>query len=113
MQHQFVAILTFGAVCCASAAAAQHSDVIERGAKVYAAQKCQMCHAIEGKGNKNGALDGVGSKLKPEEIREWITDAPGMTAKHKATRKPLMKSYPSLSKDDLDALVTYLASLKK
>jgi hypothetical protein len=29
------------------------------------------------------------------------------------TRKPLMKSYPGLSKEDLDALVAYMASLKK
>lgn len=102
------AILLFAGV-----ASAQHADVIEQGKKVYAAQKCQMCHAIEGKGNKNGPLDGVGSKLSVEEIRQWIVDAPGMTAKTKATRKPLMKSYPSLSKDDLNALVAYMASLKK
>jgi mono/diheme cytochrome c family protein len=102
-----------GIVLWANVAAAQHSDVIQRGEKVYAAQKCQMCHSIAGKGNKNGPLDGVGSKLTPEEIRQWIVDAPGMTAKTKAARKPLMKSYPSLSKEDLDALVAYMASLKK
>ena len=102
-----------GIVLFANAAFAQHAEVIQRGEKVYAAQKCQMCHTIAGKGNKNGPLDGVGSKLTPDEIRQWIVDAPGMTAKTKATRKPLMKAYPSLSKEDLDALVTYLASLKK
>ena len=97
----------------AGVASAQHADVIAQGQKVYAAQKCQICHAIEGKGNKNGPLDGVGSKLTVEEIREWIVDAPAMTAKAKAVRKPLMKSYPNLSKDDLNALVAYMASLKK
>jgi hypothetical protein len=35
-----------------------------------------------------------------------------MTAKTKATRKPEMKSY-NLPKEDLDALVAYLSSLKK
>jgi mono/diheme cytochrome c family protein len=102
-----------GIVLWANVAAAQHSDVIQRGEKVYAAQKCQMCHSIAEKGNKNGPLDGVGSKLTPEEIRQWIVDAPGMTVKTKAARKPLMKSYPGLSKEDLDALVAYMASLKK
>jgi mono/diheme cytochrome c family protein len=97
----------------ANVASAQHTDVIARGEKVYAAQKCQMCHSIAGKGNQKGPLDGVGTKLTPEEIRQWIVDAPGMMAKTKSTRKPLMKSYPNLSKDDTNALVTYLASLKK
>ena len=35
-----------------------------------------------------------------------------MTAKHNATRKPLMRAYPSLPKEDLDALVAFLASKK-
>ena len=106
-------IVMSGALVFASAASAQHEDVIERGKKVYAAQKCQICHSIEGKGNKNGPLDGVGSKLSVDEIRQWIVDAPAMTAKAKAARKPLMKAYPNIVRDDLDALVTYLYSLKK
>jgi mono/diheme cytochrome c family protein len=85
-----------------------------KGAKVYADQKCSLCHAIAGKGSAKGPLDDVGSKLKPEEIREWIVDPVGMTAKAKATRKPPMPAkYKTLPKEDLDALVAYLASLKK
>ena len=41
-----------------------------------------------------------------------MTDTKAMTAKTKATRKPDMKSY-TLSKEDLDALIAYLQSLKK
>jgi len=85
----------------------------ERGMKVYQDQKCSLCHSIEGKGNKQGALDGVGSKLTADEIRQWIVSPKEMAEKAKATRKPLMKAYPSLPKADLDALVAYLASLKK
>jgi mono/diheme cytochrome c family protein len=111
---QFVAsLVATGIVLCANTAFAQHTEVIQRGEKVYAAQKCQICHSIAGKGNKNGPLDGVGSKLSVDEIRQWIVDAPTMTAKAKAARKPPMKSYPSIPKEDLDALVTYLYSLKK
>ena len=84
---------------------------ISHGQQVYADQKCGMCHSIGDKGNKKGPLDGVGKKLKEAEIREWMTDAKGMTAKTKATRKPDMKSY-TLPKDDLDALVAYMVSLK-
>jgi mono/diheme cytochrome c family protein len=83
-----------------------------RGQQVYADQKCGMCHSIGDKGNQKGPLDGVGSKLTAAEIREWMADAKGMTTKKKATRKPDMKSY-TLPKDDLDALVAYMVSLKK
>ena len=86
----------------------------EKGATVYADQKCSVCHSIAGKGNAKGPLDGVGTKFTAAEIREWILEPAAMTAKHKAARKPPMPAnYASLPKDDLDALVAYLASLKK
>jgi mono/diheme cytochrome c family protein len=94
----------------ASLASAQ--DAKAKGEKVFVDQKCSLCHSIAGKGNAKGALDGVGSKLSVDEIRNWITDAKGMTVKMKTTRKPDMKAY-TLPKDDVDALVAYLASLKK
>jgi mono/diheme cytochrome c family protein len=92
---------------------AQDKAQIERGIKAYAANKCSVCHSIEGKGAKKGPLDGVGTKLSADEIREWIVDAPGMTKKTKATRKPVMKNYAHLPKDDVDGLVAYMSSLKK
>jgi len=92
-----------------TAAAASAQDA---GAKVYADQKCSLCHSVAGKGNAKGSLDGVGSKLSAADIRAWVTDAPGMTAKTKAERKPAMKAY-KLDKADEDALVAYLVSLKK
>ncbi|HTL02141.1 MAG TPA: cytochrome c [Vicinamibacterales bacterium] len=91
-------------------AAAQ--DPVARGATVYAAQKCSVCHSIAGKGNAKGSLDAVGTKLSAAEIHAWIVDATGQTAKTKATRKPAMKNY-ALPKEDVDALVAYLATLKK
>ena len=98
----------------AGTAAAQDGKLIEKGAKVYADQKCSTCHSIDGKGSAKGPLDGVGSKLKADEIRQWIVDPKGMTAKTNAARKPPMPAkYASLPKEDLDALVAYLASLKK
>jgi len=101
------------AVCLGLAlnAAAQDAKVAQ-GEKVYADQKCALCHSIGDKGNKKGPLDGVGTKLKAGELREWIVDAKGMTVKTKATRKPDMKSY-ALPKEDVDALVAYMATLKK
>jgi mono/diheme cytochrome c family protein len=82
--------------------------------KVYTDQKCAMCHSIAGKGNVKGPLDEVGAKYKAEELRQWMVDPAAMTAKHKAERKPAMPAkYAALAKDDLDALVAYMASLKK
>jgi mono/diheme cytochrome c family protein len=98
----------------AFAAPALAQDAVAKGAKVYADQKCSLCHSIAGKGSAKGPLDGVGTKLKPEEIREWIVDPVGMTAKTKAPRKPAMPAkYKALPKEDLDALVAYMVSLKK
>jgi mono/diheme cytochrome c family protein len=87
-------------------------DQAARGAQVYADQKCSVCHAIAGKGNAKGPLDAVGSTLSADDIRAWIVDAKGMTAKTKAPRKPEMRAY-NLPKEDVDALVAYLATLKK
>ena len=98
-------------ICMGIAASAAAQDA-KKGEQLFVDQKCTLCHSVGDKGNKKGPLDGVAAKLKPAEIREWITDAKGMTAKTKATRKPEMKAY-SLPKEDVDALVAYLETLKK
>src|SRR5688572_29813203 len=102
MTRMMSALFVIGFVSIAVSAQAQ--DHAQAGAKVYAAQKCSMCHAIGGVGNKEGLLDGVGSKLSAEQIRQWIVDAPAMSVKAKADRKPAMKAY-ALGKEDLDGLV--------
>lgn len=98
----------------AFAGAASAQDKVAKGQQLFTAQKCQLCHSIAGKGNPKGALDDVGSKLKAEEIREWIVNPTAMAAKAKADRKPAMPTkFKDLPKDDVDALVAYLSSLKK
>lgn len=101
-----VAVLLLGTAATASAQT-------DRGQQVFAAQKCSICHSIGGQGNKKGPLEGVGAKLTADEIRQWIVNAPEMAAKAKAERKPPMKVYATLPKEELDALVAYLQSLKK
>jgi len=97
----------------ATPAAAQDAAQIKRGQEVYAAQKCQMCHAIAGKGNKMNPLDGVGKKLSADDIKKWITHPAEMTAQTKSTKKPPMPAkYGTLPAADLDALVAYMQSLK-
>lgn len=110
--YGFWAVLA-GIVLSAQPATAQDKMKIDHGTKVYATQKCGVCHSVDGVGAKKGPLDGVGTKLTEDEIRQWIVDAPAMTKKTKAARKPAMKNYASLPKDDVDGLVAYLSSLKK
>jgi mono/diheme cytochrome c family protein len=110
-QMRLIAIAVMVCAGAAGAAAAQDAKVA-RGEQLYAEQKCGLCHSIADKGNKKGPLDGVGSKLSSDELRQWIVDAKGMTAKTSATRKPDMKNY-ALPKEDVDALVAHMASLKK
>ena len=100
-------------LAAASAAARQDAAQVKHGQEVFAAQKCSMCHAIAGKGNKQNPLDGIGTKLSAEDIRHWIVDPAAMTAKSQSTKKPPMpKKWSSLPAADLDALVAYLQSLK-
>lgn len=102
-----------GTSAAQAAPAPAGAQAADKGATVYAAQKCSMCHALDGKGQAKGPLDGVGSKLKGDEMRQWIVNPAEMTAKTKALRKPAMRAYPNLPKEDLDALVAFLQSKKK
>ncbi len=107
------AVILAGLVVAGAAGLSAADDAkVAKGEQLYGEQKCGLCHSIGDKGNKKGPLDGVGTKLTADELRQWIVDAKGMTVKAKAPRKPEMKNY-TLPKDDVDALVAYMASLKK
>lgn len=95
-----------GLMAGALPALAQDDAQIAKGKETFTAQKCSMCHSVEGKGNKNQPLDGVGSKLTPEQIKKWIVSPKEMKTDSK------MKAYPGMSAADLDSLVAYIASLK-
>ena len=105
-------ITFFTVVLCLFATFASAQDVA-RGKQVFTESKCSVCHSVADQGNKKGPLDGIASKLTAADMRAWITTAPEMAAKAKADRKPPMKAYPDLPKEDLDALVAYLQTLKK
>jgi len=107
MKRAAVVTMVVAALGSAAALAQDDAAVQAKGKEIYAAQHCSMCHSIEGKGNKNMPLDGVGSKLKPEQIRKYIVSPREVKTDSK------MKAYPSLAPADLDALVDYLSSLKK
>ena len=111
----FLAALVVAAVGAVPRTAhAQDAALVAKGEKVYAAQKCSMCHNIAGKGGKQSPLDGVGTKLTKDEIHQWIVDPVTMAKKVGSTKKPPMtKKYDKLPAEDIDALVAYMQSLKK
>ena len=111
MRTFLMMVLTLG--CAGAAAAGQDAAQIKKGQDVYTAQKCQLCHAVAGKGGKSSALDGVGGKMTADDIRQWITHPKEAAAKASSTKKPPMPAkYGSLPAADLDALVAYMQSLK-
>jgi mono/diheme cytochrome c family protein len=80
--------------------------LIARGQVVYREQKCQTCHSVAGVGNRRSPLDGVGGRLDEKALRNWVVAPQTMNPK---VRK---RAYDKLPKDDLDALVAYLRSLR-
>lgn len=107
MNRLAAGLLIAGMTAAVAAPVLADDAAVTKGKAVFEAQKCMMCHSVEGKGNKNKPLDGVGSMLKPEEIKKYITSPKDVKADTK------MKAYPSLPAEDLDALVAYVSSLKK
>jgi len=95
------------------AAPAYAQSAAEKGAKVFTDQKCSMCHSVAGKGNPKGPLDEAANTLTGDDIRQWLVNPEAMREKTHAERKPAMKSFATLSKDDQDALIAYVLSLKK
>lgn len=110
-------IVVGGCLALAAPALAQDAAAVSKGKQVYdsAAPKCKVCHSVAGEGNAKGSLDGIGAKLKAEEIGAWLRTPKEMAAKAKADRKPVMLPYTKdkLSDADLEALTAYLLSLKK
>ena len=107
-------VAVVGALALAVPAFAQDAA---KGKQVYdaATPKCKVCHAVGGEGNAKGSLDGVGAKLKADEIKAWMRTPKEMAEKAKADRKPPMPAYSkeTISDADLEALTAYLLSLKK
>ncbi len=112
MKRALTVVTVALAVGWAVPALAQDAAQVKHGEEVFTAQHCSMCHSVAGKGNKSGALDGIGTKLTAEEIEQWLKDPTTMKAKDPQARTLPMKSYANLPKADFDALVAYLKSLK-
>jgi mono/diheme cytochrome c family protein len=113
MRHVLIVASVAGIILAAAPVFAQNSAAVDKGLAVFTAQKCSLCHSVAGKGNPKGPLEDGVAKLSAADIREWLVNPQAMRDKTGADRKPAMKAFASLPKDDLDALVAYVLSLKK
>ncbi len=102
-----VPVALLGALALASTAAAAD---LELGKKVYAA-KCASCHGADGKGNAKMA----------EMLKVSIPDLTGAAGKSDGDllkllsdgKKPMPAFGKSLSKDEMDAVLSYAKALAK
>ncbi len=94
----------------AAATAAPDADParVERGRQLFDEQGCVRCHQLDGRGSPRSPLDGVGSRLPADEIRQWMIGdaaiADGLAPRTLQAKQP----YQALPDDALDALVAYL-----
>lgn len=113
MRSTILTALIAAASLCVTAPVVAQPALVAKGQASFTTQRCTMCHAVAGKGNAKGPLDGVGAKYKADELRQWLVAPADMTVKHNATRKPAMRDFSKLPGEELDALVAYLQSLGK
>ena len=78
---------------------------VEKGKEAYKTAKCGMCHSVAGAGGKMKALDGVGARLKADELKKWVVAPQEMK---KDTKKKPVK----VAEANLDNIVAYLQTLK-
>jgi mono/diheme cytochrome c family protein len=81
------------------------------GRAAYDRNGCAGCHAIGGEGNPRNPLDGVGQRLAPDAIRDWIVASDKVRPRLSAAVVRIKQTYAALSGEELQAMVDYLASL--
>jgi mono/diheme cytochrome c family protein len=81
------------------------SSAIKAGEAFYAAQSCDTCHSIAGKGGTMGpALNGVGAKLSRDQIAQLVKDGKANTT--------MPGLPPGTTDQQIKELVDFLADLK-
>ena len=109
-------VAALGLVACGEAPA---TDPLARGRQVYRALDCGKCHSIAGEGARLGPeltrIGAVAAEQRPGAVAEYLRQSltePGayiVPGQHDTMPRGLVLG---LSEGDLDALVTYLASLR-
>lgn len=90
----------------AERASAADAAKIKQGEKLFAERQCTACHAINGKGGPVGPdLTKVGSRRDEAWLKKFLPDPKSVAPE---TMMPPFRG----TKEELDALVAYLLSLK-
>lgn len=92
--------------------AALDPAVVARGRAVYEELACARCHSIGDRGNPRAPLDGVGARHPPDELRARVTGTGRIRAELPGSAQRAKDGFGRLPGEDLDALVTYLSSLR-
>lgn len=102
MQRSIVMCALFSLLTLATATAQSES----RGEQIFK-QKCTMCHVVKGKGGEIGPeLTRIAARMQEKEIRAQLENP------KKQKPSSTMPSFKTLPKDDMDALLGYLKTLK-
>ncbi len=96
----------------ASPAAPAGDPRVAAGKRVFDAQNCARCHSVAGVGSPRSPLDGVGATLGPVELLHYATGHAAIAEDLSPRVLKEKQVYQSLPKEDLDALVAYLQSLR-
>jgi mono/diheme cytochrome c family protein len=109
-----VGLITIGTIAFSSypshaATAAPAGDPV-KGMKVYADQKCSVCHPINGAGGKLAPdLGAIGNKRDAAWLAKYLPNPTTIDPKN----PPKLKMKPTTAKgQDMDDLIAYLLSLK-
>ncbi|HEX2512962.1 MAG TPA: cytochrome c [Xanthobacteraceae bacterium] len=89
------------------------SGTLAQGAPIYA-QKCAMCHGIDGEGGVNAAVVGGGPIKDMESAKTIANFWPYATTLFDFTRRAMPWQQPrSLTNDEVYALTAYILALNK
>lgn len=86
--------------------------LLARGRDVVEANDCLMCHSIAGEGSPRSPLDGVGARLSEAEILHFAIADESVQENLAPRAIKAKRGYADLPREDLQAMVAYLASLK-
>lgn len=81
------------------------------GRTLFEEQGCMRCHSIAGRGSPRNPLDGVGSRLGRQALRDWVTGQGEAQQELGPKVVEVKQRYAQLPAPQLEALVSYLAGL--
>jgi mono/diheme cytochrome c family protein len=103
MKHVVAVLAIAGAVLSVTTAVARAES---RGEQLFS-QKCIMCHVVKGRGGAIGPeLTAVASRMSPADIRAQLENP------KKKNPSSAMPAFRTLSKQETDALLDFLKTLK-